>query len=129
MFVNDELQQEHEDLADMWAQNLLAQGYVEVFLRTRLVSPDAPKKLSVCRNRSNRVTFPPAVAWVVIVDIGACDFYVCSLGQCRKLLREALARRNRILLSWCMVAHRLNDQRIVLFALVSRVQHAAELRV
>src|SRR6266851_4458662 len=71
-------------------------------------------RLSVCRNRSNRVNFPPAVAWLVILDIGACDFDVCSLGQCRKLLREALARRNRIWLSWCTVAHRLYDQRIVL---------------
>jgi len=31
--VNHELQQEHEDFADMWDQNLLAQGYAEVFLR------------------------------------------------------------------------------------------------
>lgn len=33
MVVNDELQQENEDFADMWDQNLLAQGYAEVFLR------------------------------------------------------------------------------------------------
>jgi len=31
--VDYELQQEHEDFADMWDQNLLAQGYAEVFLR------------------------------------------------------------------------------------------------
>ncbi len=33
VIVNHELQQEREDFADMWDQNLLAQGYAEVFLK------------------------------------------------------------------------------------------------
>jgi len=80
-------------------------------------------------NCCNRMNFIPAVSGIVIENVGPGDFYACSLGQRRKLLREALAGRNCIWLGGSMGAHSFNDKRVVLLAPVDRIQHVVELRV
>jgi len=57
----------------------------------------------------DRMYFPPAMVWVVILNIRAGDLYMCAVAQCGKFLRESVPSRDRIRRRRGMIAHRFDD--------------------